>query len=207
MTEQEKSEYATLKGYNELLMSRQQDNQRLYAATKNGGSAETISQLEQVIAQADSSLRQMEDSTQIQGQSISDLFSAYKATGITPQTTLTKSGLEYRKMGGHVTKGKPYIVGDQLGMKTAEFFVPEEDGVIINNTDTNKLYQKSLNRMISSKDAGKINFITMELPPKVMKKEQQDSTQQTAPPVPSISPVNGSNPYMNITPQINGINV
>ena len=64
--------------------------------------------------------------------------------------------------------------------------------------------------MISSKDAGKINFITMELPPKVMKKEQQDSTQQTvytAPPVPSISPVNGSNPYMNTTPEIYGIYV
>lgn len=79
------------------------------------------------------------------------------------------------------------------------------DGSIINNINnvkTQKIYQ-----MISSKDAGKINFITMELPPKVMKKEQQDSTQQTAPPVPSISPVNGSNPYMNTTPEIYGIYV
>lgn len=116
-------------------------------------------------------------------------------------------GIPARKMGGFVTAGKPYIVGDQLGMKTAEVFVPKEDGVIINNTDTNKLYQKSLNETISSKDAGKINFITMELPPKVVKKEQQDSTQQTAPPVPSISPVNGSNPYMNTTPEIYGIYV
>ena len=61
--------------------------------------------------------------------------------------------------------------------------------------------------MISSKGAGKINFITMELPPKVMKKEQPVSDQQTVPPVPSISPVNGSNPYMNITPEIYGIYV
>jgi len=198
MTDQEKSEYTTLKGYNELLMSRQQDNQRLYAATKNGGSAETISQLEQVIAQADSSLRQMEDSTQIQGQSISDLFSAYKATGITPQTTLTKSGLEYRAMGGPVSAKTPYLVGEE----GPEIFAPNVDGSIVNNMRTEKIYQ-----MISSKDAGKINFITMELPPKVMKKEQQDSTQQTAPPVPSISPVNGSNPYMNITPEIYGIYV
>ena len=79
------------------------------------------------------------------------------------------------------------------------------DGSIINNINnvkTQKIYQ-----MISSKDAGKINFITMELPPKVMKKEQQDSTQQTALPVPSISPVNRSNPYMNTTPEIYGIYV
>ncbi len=79
------------------------------------------------------------------------------------------------------------------------------DGSIINNINnvkTQKIYQ-----MISSKDAGKINFITMELPPKVMKKEQQDSTQQTASPVPSISPVNVSNPYMNTTPEIYGIYV
>ena len=198
MTDQEKSEYTTLKGYNELLMSRQQDNQRLYAATKNGGSAETISQLEQVIAQADSSLRQMEDSTQIQGQSISDLFSAYKATGITPQTTLTKSGLEYRAMGGPVSAKTPYLVGEE----GPEIFAPNVDGSIVNNMRTEKIYQ-----MISSKDAGKINFITMELPPKVMKKEQQDSTQQTALPVPSISPVNRSNPYMNTTPEIYGIYV
>ena len=47
----------------------------------------------------------------------------------------------------------------------------------------------------------------MELPPKVMKKEQPVSDQQTAPPVPSISPVNGSNPYMNTTPEIYGIYV
>ena len=198
MTEQEKSEYTMFKRYDSLLQRRQENNQQLYAATKNGGSAETISQLEQVIAQADSSLRQMEDSTQIQGQSISDLFSAYKATGITPQTTLTKSGLEYRAMGGPVSAKTPYLVGEE----GPEIFAPNVDGSIVNNMRTEKIYQ-----MISSKDAGKINFITMELPPKVMKKEQQDSTQQTAPPVPSISPVNGSNPYMNTTPEIYGIYV
>ena len=101
-------------------------------------------------------------------------------------------------MGGPVTAKTPYLVGES----GPEIFAPNVDGSIINNMRTEKIYQ-----MISSKDAGKINFITMELPPKVMKKEQQDSTQQTAPPVPSISPVNGSNPYMNTTPEIYGIYV
>jgi len=198
MTEQEKSEYTMLKRYDSLLQRRQENNQQLYAATKNGGSAETISQLKNTLADADSFIKDMEDSTQIQGQSISDLFSAYKATGITPQTTLTKSGLEYRAMGGPVSAKTPYLVGEE----GPEIFAPNVDGSIVNNMRTEKIYQ-----MISSKDAGKINFITMELPPKVVKKEQQDSTQQTAPPVPSISPVNGSNPYMNTTPEIYGIYV
>jgi hypothetical protein len=106
--------------------------------------------------------------------------------------------LEQKEMGGPVSAKTPYLVGES----GPEIFAPNVDGSIINNMRTEKIYQ-----MISSKDAGKINFITMELPPKVMKKEQQDSTQQTAPPVPSISPVNGSNPYMNITPEIYGIYV
>ena len=109
-----------------------------------------------------------------------------------------QSILEGRAKGGPVTAKTPYLVGES----GPEIFAPNVDGSIINNMRTEKIYQ-----MISSKDAGKINFITMELPPKVMKKEQQDSTQQTAPPVPSISPVNGSNPYMNTTPEIYGIYV
>ena len=106
--------------------------------------------------------------------------------------------LEGRAKGGPVSAKTPYLVGES----GPEIFAPNVDGSIVNNMRTEKIYQ-----MISSKDAGKINFITMELPPKVMKKEQQDSTQQTAPPVPSISPVNGSNPYMNTTPEIYGIYV
>lgn len=106
--------------------------------------------------------------------------------------------LEKRAMGGPVSAKTPYLVGEA----GPEIFAPNVDGSIINNMRTEKIYQ-----MISSKDAGKINFITMELPPKVMKKEQPVSDQQTAPPVPSISPVNGSNPYMNITPEIYGIYV
>ena len=109
-----------------------------------------------------------------------------------------EKNIEQRKMGGPVSAKTPYLVGEE----GPEIFAPNVDGSIINNMRTEKIYQ-----MISSKDAGKINFITMELPPKVMKKEQQDSTQQTAPPVPSISPVNGSNPYMNTTPEIYGIYV
>ena len=106
--------------------------------------------------------------------------------------------LQGRAMGGPVSAKTPYLVGES----GPEIFAPNVDGSIINNMRTEKIYQ-----MISSKGAGKINFITMELPPKVMKKEQPVSDQQTAPPVPSISPVNGSNPYMNTTPEIYGIYV
>jgi len=107
--------------------------------------------------------------------------------------------VEGRAKGGPVTAKTPYLVGES----GPEIFAPNVDGSVVNNMRTEKIY-----KMISSKDAGKINFITMELPPKDMKKEQKPvSDQQTTPPVPSISPVNGSNPYMNTTPEIYGIYV
>ena len=42
-------------------------------------------------------------------------------------------------MGGPVDPNKPYLVGDQLGMNTAELFVPETAGNIINNRDLNTM--------------------------------------------------------------------
>lgn len=44
-----------------------------------------------------------------------------------------------RRMGGPVDPNKPYLVGDQLGMNTAELFVPETAGNIINNRDLNTM--------------------------------------------------------------------
>jgi len=104
---------------------------------------------------------------------------------------------EARRMGGPVNAGQPYIVGE----RGPEFFIPNINGSVVNNYRTEKIYD-----MISSKNAGKINFITMDLPPQVIKKEKSIPT-PPAPPVPVISPINASNPYMLKTPDIYGIYV
>ena len=84
------------------------------------------------------------------------------------ETIIDPREIETMKMGGPVKSGKPYIVGDQLGMKTAELFVPKQDGTIINNTDTNKiignLKQKNYNT-IPSMGKKVSNIKTMEFPP------------------------------------------
>ena len=43
--------------------------------------------------------------------------------------------IQTRKHGGPVSAGMPYIVGDQLGLNTAEMFVPETNGTILSNTE------------------------------------------------------------------------
>jgi len=40
-----------------------------------------------------------------------------------------------RRQGGPVASGLPYIVGDELGMDTAEMFVPNQSGQIVSNKD------------------------------------------------------------------------
>jgi len=200
MTDQEKSEYTKLKRYDTFLQTRQKNNQQLYAAKKSGASAQTISQLEKGLADSDSYLKEMEDNTQIQGQSITDLFSAYKATGILPQTSLSKSGLQYREKGGPVTAKTPYLVGE----KGPEIFTPNVDGSVINNMKTEKIYQ-----MISSgrKGRGGINMInlppiTNQMPPPEIPVPQGPATE-----VPDISSVNMADPYRQITPMLYGITV
>jgi hypothetical protein len=105
--------------------------------------------------------------------------------------------LEQRAMGGPVTAGNPYIVGE----KGPEFFIPNINGSVVNNYKTEKIYE-----MISSKNAGKINFITMDLPPQVIKKEKSIPT-PPAPPVPNISSTNAADLWRVKTPDIYGIYV
>ena len=107
--------------------------------------------------------------------------------------------IEARRMGGPVVAGRPYLVGEG----GPEMFTPAFNGNIINNMKTEKIYE-----MISSKNAGKINFVSMELPPKFMNSGKNTSTEeQQEIPIPTISAVNGSNPYMSITPNVYGIYV
>jgi len=71
----------------------------------------------------------------------------------------------------------------------------------VNNYKTEKIYN-----MISSKNAGKINFITMDLPPQVIKKEKSIPT-PPAPSVPNISSKNALDLWRVKTPDIYGIYV
>lgn len=49
-----------------------------------------------------------------------------------------------RRFGGNVFANLPYLVGDQLGLNTAELFVPETAGRIVNNTELNKIIGSAL---------------------------------------------------------------
>ena len=99
--------------------------------------------------------------------------------------------------GGPASSGKPYIVGE-IG---PELFIPNINGSVMSNYRTEKIYD-----MISSKNAGKINFITMDLPPQVMKKEKSIPT-PPAPPVPNIPSTNSADLWRTRTPDIYGIYV
>ena len=111
---------------------------------------------------------------------------------------------EKRKMGGPVKAGMPYIVGDQLGMKTAELFVPHVDGTIINNQKTQKVYQNLTSR---KRGRGGVNIstlpmITNQLPPPEVQLPSDSATD-----VPDISSVNMTDPYRQLTPMLYGITV
>jgi uncharacterized protein (TIGR02594 family) len=49
-----------------------------------------------------------------------------------------------RRFGGNVLANLPYLVGDQLGLNTAELFVPETAGRIVNNTDLQNIISSTL---------------------------------------------------------------
>lgn len=107
---------------------------------------------------------------------------------------------EARAMGGPVTSGKPYLVGE----RGPEIFAPNVDGSVINNMRTEKIYQ-----MISSKRRGRggIDMITLppitnQMPPPEIPVPQGPATE-----VPDISSVNMADPYRQITPMLYGITV
>ena len=128
-----------------------------------------------------------------------------KIFNIVPEVGQPESSApEKRKMGGPVKAGMPYIVGDQLGMKTAELFVPHVDGTIINNQKTQKVYQN-----LTSKKRGRggvnistLPMITNQLPPPEVQLPSGSATD-----VPEISSVNMADPYRQLSPMLYGITV
>jgi len=116
------------------------------------------------------------------------------------ETNTTK--VEARAMGGPVSAGTPYLVGEG----GPELFSPNIDGSIVNNMRTEKIYQ-----MITSRKRGRggVNITTLptianQLPPPEM---PNMGVGEGATEVPEISSVNMSNPYRQLTPMLYGITV
>ena len=105
--------------------------------------------------------------------------------------------LGLRAMGGPVSSGKAYIVGE----RGPEIFAPNVDGSIINNMRTEKIYQ-----MISSDIEGDIDFI--ELPPITNKIPPPNvPSLEQATDVPMISSTNSADPYLQVSPKLYGVMV
>ena len=108
--------------------------------------------------------------------------------------------MEARAMGGPVSAGTPYLVGE----RGPEIFSPNIDGSVVNNMRTEKIYE-----MITSKKRGRggVNIqtlptITNQLPPPEVKVPSGPATE-----VPNISSVNMADPYRQLTPMLYGITV
>lgn len=106
-------------------------------------------------------------------------------------------GIPARAMGGPVSAGIPYLVGE----RGPEIFAPNVDGSIINNMRTEKIYQ-----MISSDIEGDIDFI--ELPPITNKIPPPNvPSLEQATDVPMISSTNSADPYLQVSPKLYGVMV
>jgi hypothetical protein len=134
---------------------------------------------------------------------------------------ITPTKIEERKMGGPVTAGNPYIVGE----RGPELYVPNFDGKIINNLNTEKIInnlntEKIINNLnlntekiyniISSKKKKVSNIKTMELPPIFNNDTNIPEVSVPSGPatkVPSISSFDASNPYIKSSLDIYGIMV
>jgi len=101
-------------------------------------------------------------------------------------------------MGGPVSAGIPYLVGE----RGPEIFAPNVDGSIINNMRTEKIYQ-----MISSDTRRKISYIelppiTQKIPPPEIPIPTSESTD-----VPFISSINKADYFIEESPKLYGIMV
>jgi len=107
--------------------------------------------------------------------------------------------LEQRQMGGPVTAGKPYLVGEG----GPELFSPNINGSIMSNYRTEKIYD-----MISS-DMGQGGINMINLPPitNQMPTPEVQVPSGQATDVPEISSVNMADPYRQLSPMLYGITV
>ena len=200
MTPEEQRESRLIAGFDTMLQDRGTTIRQLASARSLTGfgpeyeknKKERISSLENQLKYQSNMISQAENQITIKGRTLGDLFKAYQMTGAVP-----KSSIQARAMGGPVSAGTAYLVGE----RGPEIFSPNLNGSILSNQRTEKIYD-----MISSKGAGKINYITMDLPP-IDARQPKSTTVPLAPEIPAVSPVNVSNPYMSVTPGIYGIYV
>lgn len=66
-----------------------------------------------------------------------------------------------RRFGGPVQANRPYFVGDQMGLDTAEIFIPGQSGTIVNNDQViNAINQMSGSRLTDQQNTSIINSTT-----------------------------------------------
>ena len=68
-----------------------------------------------------------------------------------------------RRYGGSVEADQPYIVGDELGMQTAEVFVPRQSGSILSNNEFKRSIQETVGPAIDTSFAEMIKDIQSNL--------------------------------------------
>ena len=107
--------------------------------------------------------------------------------------------IEARRLGGPVSPGKPYLVGED----GPEIVVPKISGTVINNIKTERMYQT----ISSDMREGNISMmelqpITNQLPPPEIPVPQGPATE-----VPEVSSINLADPYRQLTPMLYGITV
>jgi hypothetical protein len=81
-------------------------------------------------------------------------------TGVNIEGPVT---LPTRRYGGSVEEGQPYIVGDELGMQTAEIFVPGQSGSILSNNEFKRSIQETVGPAIDTSFAEMISNIQSNL--------------------------------------------
>ena len=106
--------------------------------------------------------------------------------------------IEARKMGGPVSAGTPYLVGEE----GPELRVFEKGGSIISNPKT-----KNLLRNITPNKTKKTNFVTMDLPPQMLNSEKSPKARPAEPPIPKIPSTNSADIWRSKTPEMYGISV
>ena len=126
------------------------------------------------------------------------LYGGYKGSELFGKASDKITGVEARAMGGPVLAGNTYLVGEK-GPELVKF---SENGHVINNMQTEKVYE-----MISSNVGGGINMIelppiTNQLPPPEIPVPSGPATE-----VPEVSSVNLADPYRQLTPMLYGITV
>ena len=127
-------------------------------------------------------------------------FDAWKSEKLKIDNLDKKSGElpEPRKLGGPVTAGQPYLVGEG----GPELMIPNIDGTVINNMKTEKIYQ-----MIASGKKSRTRIV--ELPPQTIEgpKPEIKLPQGPATKAPKISSSNPLDGYRSVTSEIYGIMV